>query len=141
MLAGPEAAIKMTTTRRAARRMTLGSGRLPNDPLRGDRPPGAFDGDCLGGGIPGGDDGCNGSPGDGPPAASAGWMQPRPAKSPVEAIPVSSAATIPWAFSAATTSSGARVRLGVDLSEWPPFPCAYAMMPGSCTTYLDHEGP
>ena len=116
MLAGPEAAIKMTTTRRAARRMTLGSSRLPNGPLRGGRLPGTFDGDYLGGGIPGEGDGRDVTPGDGPQAASAGL-----AKFPEEAIPVPSAATIPWAFSAATTSSGARVRLGVDLSEWPPF--------------------
>ena len=68
MLAGPVTAIKVATTRWAARRLPLGSSRLPNGPLGGSRPPGTFGGDYLGGGSPGGDEGCNGSPGDGFPS-------------------------------------------------------------------------
>ena len=126
----------MAPTLRTARHEALGSVRLPKGPLRDGGRPSTFDGDYLDRGIPGESDGRDVAHGDGPQAASAGL-----AKSPEDAVPVPSAATVPWAFSAATTSSGARVRLGVDLSEWPPFSCAYAMLPGSCTTYLDHEGP
>ena len=116
MLARPEAAIRMAPTLRTARQETLGSVRLPKGPLRDGRRPSTFDGDYLDRGIPGESDGRDVAHGDGPQAASAGL-----AKSPEDAVPVPSAATVPWAFSAATTSSGARVRLGVDLSEWPPF--------------------
>ena len=53
-----------------------------------------------------------------PTAMAPRLRLPGLAKSPGDAVPVPSAATIPWASSAATTPSGARVRSGVDLSEW-----------------------
>ena len=141
MLAGPTTAIKVATTRLAARRMPLGGSRPPDGPLGGSRPPSTFGGDYPDGGSPGGDEGCSGSPGDSFPGCGCLAAAAPTAKSSAAAVPIFSAAAIPQAFPAATTSSGARVRLGVDLSEWPPFPAPYAMLPGSCTTYLDHEGP
>ena len=101
--------------------MPLGGSRLPDGPLGGSRPPSTFGGDYLGGGSPGGDEGCNGSPGDGFPSCGCLTAAAPTAKSSAAAVPIFSAAAIPQAFPAATTSSGARVRLGVDLSEWPPF--------------------
>ena len=141
MLAGPEAAIKMTTTRRAARRMPLGSSRLPNGPLRGSRPPGAFGGDCLGKGIPGGDDGCSGSPGDGPPGCDCRTA----AASTSEVLRSGHPDFLSSSNSAGLLSSDHIERSPGTLRCGPirvaPFSCTYAMLPGSCTTCLDHEGP
>ena len=141
MLAGPTTAIKVATTRQEARRMPLGGSRLPDGPLGGSRPPSTFGSDYLGGGSPGRDEGCNGSPGDGFPSCGCLTAAAPTAKSSAAAVPTFLVATILQAFPAAATSSGTRVRIGVDVSEWPPFPAPYAMLPGSFTAYLDHEGP
>ena len=77
-----------------------------------------------------------------PTAMAPGLRLPGLVKSPGDAVPIPPAATIPRASSAATTPSGARVRLGVDLSEWPPpFSRACSMVPGPYMAYLDHGRP
>ena len=77
-----------------------------------------------------------------PTTMASGLRLPGLAKSPGDAFPNPPAATILRASSAETTPSGARVRLGVDLSESSPHsPAPVSMVPGPYMAYLDQGRP
>ena len=137
MLARPEAATGVAPTLRAARREALGSVLPPKGPHRDSARPSTFDGEYPDRGAPGESDGRNVAHGDGPQAASA-----RTGEVPRGCRPgsLSSDDSEGLLRGDHAERSPSTLRCG-PIRVASPFSRAYAMVPGPCMAYLDHERP